>query len=42
MPLLFKRFVLGIKVERTEFLNKTDEAVDVASEYISEMIVGKI
>ena len=36
-----KNLVKGLKVEWTEFLETTDEAVDLASEYIREKVVGQ-
>ncbi len=36
-----KELVIGINVENTEFLDTTDEAIDLASEYIAEKVVGK-
>ena len=33
--------VKKIKVEQTEFIETTDEAIDLASEYITEKVVGK-
>jgi len=33
--------VKKLKVEQTEFIEETDEAIDLASEYISEKVVGK-
>ena len=35
-----KELVRSIKTESTEFLDTTDEAVDLATEYISEKVVG--
>ncbi len=35
-----KELVKSIKVESTEFLDTTDEAVDLATEYITEKVVG--
>ena len=36
-----KNLVKSLKVEWTEFLETTDEAVDLASEYIKEKVVGQ-
>jgi hypothetical protein len=36
-----KELVKSIKTESTEFLDTTDEAVDLATEYISEKVVGQ-
>jgi len=36
-----KELVRGIKVENTEFIDTTNEAIDLASEYIVEKVVGK-
>ena len=36
-----KNLVKSLKVEWTEFLETTDEAVDLASEYIREKVVGQ-
>ena len=36
-----KDLVKGLKVESTEFLDTTDEAVDLAMEYITEKVVGQ-
>ena len=36
-----KELVLGIKIESTEFIDTTDEAIELASEYIAEKVVGK-
>ncbi|MCX8481218.1 MAG: PIN domain-containing protein [Sediminibacterium sp.] len=40
-PLNVKELVQKLKVLNTEFLETTDEAVDLATEYISEKVVGK-
>lgn len=36
-----KNLVKHIKTNQTEFLEETEEAIDLASEYISEKVVGK-
>ena len=36
-----KDLVKSLKVESTEFLDTTDEAVDLAMEYITEKVVGQ-
>lgn len=36
-----KELVKGIKIDSTEFLDITDEAVDLATEYITEKVVGQ-
>ncbi len=40
-PERVKELVSDLKVEDTEFIEETDEAVDLASEYLSEKVVGK-
>jgi hypothetical protein len=40
-PERIKDLVKKIKVEQTEFIETTDEAIDLASEYITENVVGK-
>ncbi len=40
-PEKVKEFVKSIKAENTEFIETTGEAVDLATEYISEKVVGK-
>jgi len=40
-PEKVKGLVKSIKAESTEFLDTTDEAVDLATEYIAERVVGK-
>ncbi len=40
-PEKVKTLVKGLKVENTEFLETTDEAVDLATEYITEKVVGQ-
>ena len=40
-PSKVKELVRGIKFESTEFLETTDEAVDLATEYINEKVVGQ-
>ena len=40
-PEKIKDLVKKIKVEQTEFIETTDEAIDLASEYITEKVVGK-
>ena len=37
-----KELVKSIKVEFTEFIDPTDEAVDLANQYIIEKVVGQI
>ncbi len=36
-----KELVKGIKTDSTEFLDTTDEAVDLATEYITQKVVGQ-
>jgi predicted nucleic acid-binding protein len=40
-PEKVKELVKGLKIESTEFLDTTDEAVDLATEYITEKVVGQ-
>ena len=40
-PANVKDLVKGLKAEWTEFLELTDEAVELATEYINQMVVGK-
>ncbi len=40
-PLNVRELVQKLKVQNTEFLETTDEVVDLANEYISEKVVGK-
>ena len=40
-PEKVKQLVKSLKVESTEFLDTTDEAVDLATEYITERVVGR-
>lgn len=40
-PEKVKELVKSLKAESTEFLNATDEAVDLATEYITERVVGQ-
>ena len=40
-PEIVKNLVKNLKVEFTEFLEITDEAVDLATEYITEKVVGQ-
>lgn len=40
-PEKIRDLVKKIKVEQTEFIETTDEAIDLASEYITEKVVGK-
>jgi predicted nucleic acid-binding protein len=40
-PEKIRDLVKKIKVEQTEFIETTDEAIDLASEYILEKVVGK-
>ncbi len=41
-PEKVKRLVKSLKVEFTEFIETNNEAVDLATEYITEKIVGQI
>ncbi len=40
-PEKVKELVKSIKTDSTEFLDTTDEAVDLATEYITEKVVGQ-
>lgn len=40
-PERVKELVKNLKVEFTEFLETTEEAVDLATEYVSEKVVGQ-
>ena len=40
-PLNVKELVKHLKIVNTEFLETTDEAVDLATQYIKEKVVGK-
>ena len=40
-PEKVKELVKGLKIESTEFLDTTDEAVDLATKYIAEKVVGQ-
>ena len=40
-PLNVKQLVINLRIENTEFLEITDEAVELATEYITEKVVGK-
>ena len=40
-PERVQKLVTNLKIEQTEFIEETDEAVELASEYISEKVVGK-
>ena len=40
-PLNVKELVKHLKIANTEFLETTDEAVDLATQYIKEKVVGK-
>ncbi len=40
-PEKVKNFVQNIKATNTEFVDTTDEAVELATKYISEKVVGK-
>lgn len=40
-PEKVKKLVKGIKVEITEFLETTDDVIELANEYINEKVVGK-
>ena len=39
-PEKVKELVKSLKIESTEFLDTTDEAIDLATEYITEKVVG--
>ncbi|MEA3497109.1 MAG: PIN domain-containing protein [Bacteroidota bacterium] len=39
-PEKVKKLVEGLKVEQTEFLQETDEAVDLATSYIDGKVIG--
>ncbi len=40
-PEKIKDFVKGIKTNSTEFIDTTDEAVELATEYVAEKVVGQ-
>ena len=40
-PAKVKELVRGLKIESTEFLDTTAEAVELATEYITEKVVGQ-
>ena len=40
-PTKVKELVRGLKIESTEFLDTTAEAVELATEYITEKVVGQ-
>ena len=40
-PEKVKELVKSLKIESTEFLDTTDEVVDLATEYITEKVVGQ-
>jgi predicted nucleic acid-binding protein len=40
-PLNVRELVQGLKIENTKFLEITDEAVELATEYITEKVVGQ-
>ena len=40
-PEIVKKLVKSIKTESTEFIEATDEAVSLATEYIAEKVVGQ-
>ena len=40
-PEKVKQFVKSLRVEITEFIETTDEAIDLATEYIAERVVGQ-
>ena len=40
-PEKVKKLVTGIKVNNTEFIETTDEAIDLAAQYIAEKVVGQ-
>jgi predicted nucleic acid-binding protein len=40
-PERVQNLVKSLKVDQTEFIEETDEAVDLAYEYIAEKVVGK-
>ncbi len=40
-PANVKELVRGLKIESTEFLDTTNEAVELATEYVTEKVVGQ-
>ena len=40
-PEKVKKLVTGLRVENTEFLDTNDEAVELATQYIAEKVVGQ-
>lgn len=40
-PDIVKEFVRSLRADLTEFVDTSDEAVDLATEYITEKVVGK-
>jgi predicted nucleic acid-binding protein len=40
-PEKVKLFVKSLRIENTEFIETTDEAIDLATEYIAEVVVGQ-
>ena len=41
-PLSVRELVRHLKIEQTEFLETTEDIIDLATEYITEKVVGKI
>ncbi len=40
-PKKVQELVAGVRIENTEFLDLTNEAIDLATEYIAEKVVGQ-
>lgn len=40
-PTKVKNLVKSLKIENSEFLETTDEAIDLATEYVTEKVVGQ-
>lgn len=40
-PIKVKKLILNLKVDQTEFIESTEEAIDLATEYIKEKVVGQ-
>jgi len=40
-PEIVKKLVTGLKAENTEFIETNDEAVELATQYIAEKVVGQ-
>jgi predicted nucleic acid-binding protein len=40
-PINVRELVQGLKIENTKFLETTDEAVELATEYITQKVVGQ-